>query len=112
MPAQRQQLSVAWSGVMRVTMQAAASSDMQSEHAQTSTEAPLEAASTSAAAEGDGSSMAVLTPGAVADVEELCGVRVKVDDLGQPLVEYLVHWKVSSSREQVQQLHEAQRTVL
>lgn len=32
--------------------------------------------------------------GAVADVEELRGVRVNVDDVGQPLVEYLVHWKV------------------
>lgn len=66
---------------------------MQSEHADTSAAAPLEAADVGAAL-ADGDAAAALVPGAVADVEELCGVRVNVDDLGQPLVEYLVHWKV------------------
>jgi hypothetical protein len=75
-------------------MQAAPSTDMQSEHAEPSAVAPREAADAGAASAGDDTA-AALVPGAVADVEELCGVRVNVDDLGQPLVEYLVHWKVS-----------------
>ena len=33
--------------------------------------------------------------GELADVEELRGVRVKVDDNGKAVIEYLVHWKVS-----------------
>ena len=69
---------------------------MQAEHAEPSAAAPLEAADADAAS-ADDDMAAALVPGAVADVEELCGVRVNVDDLGQPLVEYLVHWKVSSS---------------
>lgn len=60
--------------------------------------APDAAAEASAEASGppaDGAAEQELTFGAVADVEELLGVRVNVDDVGQPLVEYLVHWKVS-----------------
>lgn len=77
-------------------MQAAPSTDMHSEHAQPSAAASSEATHAGAAS-ADDDIAAALVPGAVADVEELCGVRVNVDDLGQPLVEYLVHWKVSNA---------------
>ena len=92
-PARRRQHAVLWSGAARVTMQAAPSTDMQSEQSQPNAAAAVESGSNGAATADEGIA-AVLAPGSVADVEELCGVRVNVDDLGQPLVEYLVHWKV------------------
>jgi len=76
-------------------------SDAAAQPAAADTAVPDAAAEASAEAAGppaDGAAEQELTFGAVADVEELLGVRVNVDDVGQPLVEYLVHWKVSHTR--------------
>jgi hypothetical protein len=35
--------------------------------------------------------------GEVVDIDELKGVRVRIDDDGRAIVEYLVKWKVSTS---------------
>lgn len=97
-PARRPQLSAALSSAARVTMQAAPGSEEHPADARFDVPAQAAAAdSTSGAAVEIGTVTELLTLGAVADVEELCGVRVNVDDVGQPLVEYVVHWKVATA---------------
>lgn len=99
--ARRRQVSPVWSSATRITMQAAPSGDAdahQSGDSRPDVPAQVAAAdSSNGAAVDNGAVTHLLTPGAVANVEELCGVRVNVDDLGQPLVEYLVHWKVGTA---------------
>lgn len=38
--------------------------------------------------------MEVIAQGEVADVEEIEGIRVLMDDQNRPMVEYLIKWKV------------------
>lgn len=57
------------------------------------TEQPSTDDGADAAAAGESESYMGL--GELADVEELRGVRVKVDGNGKAIIEYLVHWKVS-----------------
>lgn len=107
-PQHVRQMHMSRPNAAHVTMQAAPSETVsqqtaadQSSDARADESAEAAVASSSAvtysengAAADTGAVVPSLVPGAVADVEELCGVRVNVDDLGQPLVDYLVHWKV------------------
>ena len=38
--------------------------------------------------------MEVIAQGEVADVEEIEGIRVNMDEQNRPMVEYLIKWKV------------------